>query len=486
VGGGARGITLAGDGAGDVTALWGSGSITAGAEYTAWRGPGEPFTPPVRIPWDTSDDGDTFPDAVPVRGGDAFYFWFDGPDSQEINHRHDVGLMVVRRHDGAFGTPREVARGVALDNATGAVDDQGTLTLAWTHHESRASELYASTGTPESGFTPPRMISDPAAYPSNLNPDKALSIARNERGDIALAWTIAAGPSDYQPRNIGLDFAIKPAGADWQATERIPGVPGEEQDLALDDKGNAIVAWSNLARGVQVAYRHSGGRWAATTGVVRRPVCCAVKPPTCCDERNPKVALDGHCNAIVLWDEGPGRQVLRAAVRSADGLIHPYEEITAHSGLVRRTDLAVGHDGRAIAVWGATESSDPHEPGVSQIRAATFDPSAPAITGFAAGPSAKPVAPSRVIAPQFAYRLTEPARVRVTIETLDRHRRSTGRVASLRARRLARSGRLMLPAHAARRLSRKGRYRATISAVGADRRAAAPRSIEFRRVRVRR
>jgi hypothetical protein len=429
-------LDLAGDRDGQLTATW----ITAGpAIDTAW-GMGGGFGPRVRFPF----GGVPLVAAAP--GGDAFYAWL------EDNGR----LLAARRHEGTFGQPREVAAG-GFGLAAVAVDAVGVLTLIGVAPD---GTVLAATGTPESGFSAPRPISAPGGSAGSTS---VVHATTGPRGDILVTWVTSATT---------MDAAIKPAGADWAAPEPVPAtVHVQQQDLALDGDGNAIVVWVDDTR-TWLDYRRADGRWLPTERLSARPVCCTPGPPPG-RELHPQVAFDAHGTAVIAWGDLEPARAVRAAVRPPEGPVRPFETVATGAG-ASELELAVDPGRNAVAIWTATNAA-----GTTRIQAAAFDPSAPVITAFAPGRSARPTAIRNPIPPGFAYSVSEPASVRVDIDRLTPAR---ARLGTLRSMGSSRSGRLTLSARLERRLAKLGRYRATITATTRGGRHPQPRYVDFRRV----
>jgi hypothetical protein len=421
-------LDLAGDPDGDLSALWVGGEP---AVETAW-GAGGSFGPRVRFPFGG------VPLLAPAPGGDAFYAWAE-------NGR----LMAVRRHEGTFGTAREVAAGLGL--AAVAVDPAGALNVVGLASD---GTVFVATGTPEGGFAPPLPISGAG----NSAPVQA---ATSSRGDILVTWATPAA---------GLAATVRAAGASWSQAQDVPGAQGARQpDAALDDEGNALVAWTDGSR-AWVGYRHADGRWEPAARVSGRPVCCTPGPPPT-GELHPKVGFDGRGAAVIAWSDAEEARTLRAAVRPPEGPVRPFE-VLANGAALTELDLAVDPQRNAVAVWTA---------GATRVQAAIFDPTTPVITAFAPGGQAKPTKPQSVIPPGFAYRVSEPAAVRVDVVAMDGG--PARRLGTLRSLGSSRAGRLTVPKRLERRLARRGRYRATIAATTRGGRTARPRHISFRRVR---
>jgi hypothetical protein len=414
-------IDLAGTEDGDLTALWVNDEP---AVESAWGVAGDAFGPRVRFPF----AGIPLVAAAPA--GDAFYVWAEGGR-----------LFAVRRHEGTFGRQREVAGGYGL--AAVVLDAAGRLNVIGAAPD---GTVVVMPGTPEAGFAPPRGLSPPGS--------SAIQATTNGRGDMLVSWTAPDG---------GLAAAASLVGMpDWGAAEPVPGSTGAQQlDAALDDEGNALLAWTD-GRRVRLGYRHADGRWDEAARLSTRPVCCTATPPPPCCEIRPRVGFDGRGTAVILWQDAEPARVLRAAVRPPDGPVRPFEVVAAApaGGSLAEPDLAVDTEREAVAVWSAEAAG-----GLTHIAASGFDPSAPVITRFELG---------------FSYLVSEPASVRADV--YDLARRPVRRLGTLRSNGTSRAGRLTPSKRLAKRLRRKGRYRATITATTRGGRHPQPRTIDFRRL----
>ena len=296
-----------------------------------------------------------------------------------------------------------------------------------------------------------------------------LTVRMNRRGDALVTWTASTRQDDYPGREAGLDAAFKHAAGDWAATEvAVPVGPGigPQHDVALDEDGNAVVAWSTWEASdggppsglfITTYHRDAATGWTSRERLNPRPACCGQEAPGNI-EAMPRVAFDADGDAVLLWTDNPNdATLLRAAVRPRGGSFGPFETLAEPDGTIAETALATDANGFALAVWSTKEDLDRPDSGVNRVRAAFLDPDAPTITAV------------RARATRLRYKLTDPARVTARV-------RRGKRVAVLRSKRARRAGALVLP----RRL---GRYRARITATTPDGKTGLARRVAFRKRR---
>lgn len=113
--------------------------------------------------------------------------------------------------------------------------------------------------------------------------------------------------------------------------------------LAVNDRGDVALAWrrtSAAERVVFVARRTRGGDWSAPE---------AVSPPTGGAYLH-DVGLDDKGRALLIWTQTSGDgQVLQAARSNADGWSDPVVVDVAPA--IPYIDLAVTRHGGAVALW---------------------------------------------------------------------------------------------------------------------------------------
>jgi len=176
--------------------------------------------------------------------------------------------------------------------------------------------------------------------------------AVDDNGQATVAWTIWNGTHNT------VKAAKHSAGAswsDWTTTElTAPGIDGFAPTLAMNGRGDAVVAWSvtpspsyNTPNEIEAASRSgSDGGWSA-------PVSIASVPPLTTYYQNPQAAIDGQGFGTIVWTANGGlmtsRQDSSAAWSAAENIVSPTYPRSVYS-----PSLAVDAAGDTVlgyAVW---------------------------------------------------------------------------------------------------------------------------------------
>ena len=476
---------------GHATATWGTGPPRY-AHETASRGPGSDFGPAVdfpQLPGPNGEQRDT-PTAVSVDAtGTTTFAWsvtlyFDNGSRSETRIR-----TVHRFADGSFDAIQETGSYRNTSHPQLALDRAGTTLAVWRGVEPgqdpRDSRVYYASAPPGERFGEPRAISGPSG------PAIEPRLATNRRGDVMVAWVVP--PREYGGRveNAPINTTLRPSGGEFgpveaNAPERPPPTPEAKEAspygrVALDDTGNAVFAWRNTVH-VLVSSKPKGGRWGPVESITPHTVCCPWPPPDPFpSEQLHALEFDPRGNAVlVLTDDArrlgfkgarPGTRGVGASVRPRGGRFGAPEPIGPQSSSC--CAAALDRLGNGIVTWG---ESGPN--GTGRVRAMLYDAAAPRIDDLDPLDRALPAADLRKAAARsFAFKLSEPARVKITIQRLAGGRWS--RVGALS--RLAPRGRsgMPLPASIQKRLKSRGAYRATMTARDSAGRRAKPRSVRF-------
>jgi hypothetical protein len=125
-----------------------------------------------------------------------------------------------------------------------------------------------------------------------------------------------------------------------QALSLEGGVGPWDPAVAIDDAGDALVAWVRADLSVQAVFRGAGDSWGSTETLGRAD---GGVPP------QPQAALDAAGTPTVTWIGGTGRTSLDAVTRTSTGAWSKVSTI-APSG-ASDPELAVDPQGRAVVVW---------------------------------------------------------------------------------------------------------------------------------------
>lgn len=406
------------------------------------------------------------------------------------NHVGDRLLARTRAPNEPFGPAREVGYAQHIANPRVAADGTGKVTAFWRGGSWGSSiQPSAATAAPGSEFSE---RSGALGSPDPNDNSNETRVVTNARGDVLVAWAaLAPGekPSDPGVRQV-LHTSFRPAGGSFGPDEIADTPVGVGLyggwDLAMDQDGDVAATWSDQ-RTAYVAFRKATGPWTAGHGVTGDPgpTCCPEPKPPPPDQTQPTVSFDGKGVATIAWvqiqrDEHglePSGQELMAIRRSRDGKFGKPQHL-AHAKHIFTPDSAGDTFGNTIIVWSHEErwgwDASETEHGIGSV---VWDARKPSVSDFDLDLAARR---SDGPSPAFRYRLSEAARVRVTVERVGRHPTRLGKV-TFRARRGP--GARTIGSKLATRLGRRASYRATIVARDSAGRRSRPRHLSFESVK---
>lgn len=160
------------------------------------------------------------------------------------------------------------------------------------------------------------------------------SVATGPDGAVTVVWATSDSP--------GRVLALRrPAGADWTRPRLIGR--GSDPVVAVDGRGRVTVVWATgSGRDVVAARRSARGVWSA-------PVRLAAPAYVVAD---PALAVDDHGDAVVAWssrDRANERWRVRAAYRPAGGRWGPAAAVSAADG-TRQPQVGIAGDGTAVVL----------------------------------------------------------------------------------------------------------------------------------------
>jgi hypothetical protein len=314
--------------------------------------------------------------------GNAIAVWEQAPTQGAV-----TSVWASQRSPGGtWSTPQQISTTpVVGGSATGtepalAVSAGGSAVAVWQQYAggnpTAVQHVWASRYTPGSGWSAEMAIESPVAATDAGGAAGVLSsdpqVAIDSKGNAVAAWSENNGQISEAPDFSTQIYANRYApGVGWSGPTRLSsfGVPfmGQGQsseesgtaDVAVDESGDAVVAWytdvSNVGYKVQAA-RYDGA--AAMWGSANYLDTCVA--PSCVSDMapNPRVALDPNRNAIVVWQQ---------AIVTAD-LTRPWaarftasstswaapQQLDANLTSTSAADharVAVDPSGNAIATW---------------------------------------------------------------------------------------------------------------------------------------
>lgn len=246
---------------------------------SAVRPVGGTWQPPVAV--SAPDVNATSPQVAFDAQGEAIAIWNRTP------HDFDPAVQsAVRSPEGIWQAPADIPGSFAIAELHPglAVDSAGNAIVVWTGLGAPAPFVLAAT-RPASGAwqTPVKLV--PGGY--------APSVALDGAGSATAVW---AGSE-------GVVAATRPVGGDWQPGVSIgPTVDTDIPNVVLDERGDAIAAWSNAGHPDAMVRRRIASEWQETIRV------SAVGRSS----SSPELAVDPNGNAVAAWSD-PTAGVISAA-----------------------------------------------------------------------------------------------------------------------------------------------------------------------------
>jgi hypothetical protein len=278
------------------------------------------------------------------------YYWYTGP--------YGGGSIqaAVQLPGGQWGAPATLSdTSLYSHHPRVAVGPDSTAVVVWTADATPAQSpqtrtIQASVRPAGGGWTGPITL-DTGIVGGAPVPGYVVA-AVDDNGQATVAWTIWDGAHNT------VKTAKHAAGAswsDWTTTVlTAPGSDGYAPTLAVNARGDAVVAWSvpsspgyNTPNEIQASSRSgSGGSWSA-------PASIASVPPLTTYYQDPQAVLDGQGLGTVVWRANGGimtsRQDSSGAWSAAETLVSP-----AYPRSVYSPSLAVDAAGDTVlgyAVW---------------------------------------------------------------------------------------------------------------------------------------
>ena len=222
-----------------------------------------------------------------------------------------------------------------------AITGAGDAVLTWTRWDGDDWRVQSATRPAGGAFTAPVNRSDDGG--DALYPDVDI----DEDGDAYFAWQRWDG-TDYRIQTLLLSAAGTPG---VTHTVSDAGENGSGSAVAVDDRGDAVIAWSLTGsdRLVQAAKMSP----ADTIGV----------PETLSDAGEdaviPHADVDDDGDGVITWSRFDGSvNRIQAATLAANGQFGAPETLSDAGEYGRGGDVAVDADGDAVVVWGRSDGTD--------------------------------------------------------------------------------------------------------------------------------
>jgi len=384
---GARGARVAVDALGDVTVVWGTADGTdQGMVEAAVRPAGGSFGAAE----DVSSPGLwAGPDLGVDRAGNATVVWASG-DPPNV-----VVKAATRRTGGRFGPAQNLGGpDTIVSSPRIAVDARGDAIATWLASDDPISSTCCYAYVLRAAFRPAGGTFGPAervlALPA-AEQVPSFKLAMDTKGDTVLVWLASRVPRSF------VQAAYRPAGRRFGASKTLAEESGQTApdgqlayvdhvDAAIDARGDAVAAWWNAGR-IQASLRPLAlGAWRSPHDLGRPGPCCT----------GPTVAIDAKGNAVVAWAVSPAGTVRASALtagserwRTARTLSKPGDRAFSEA-----PSVVVGARGDVVVAWAANRTSAAIVDAV-RPRGGRFAPAQDVWhgTGFAEGPPQMAVDP---------------------------------------------------------------------------------------------
>jgi hypothetical protein len=162
-------------------------------------------------------------------------------------------------------------------------------------------------------------------------------VAMDGAGDATAVWT------ETENNRPAVKVTTRPVGGAWETPETISTEPLEDEEpvIAVDEAGDAVVAWRESAgefTRIQVDYRPAGGSWtgpqAFSAGIG--------------SNLSPRVAIDSSGDAALVWQRGDS---VMAALRPTGGSWSSASEVSPSGTDATGPEVVIDATGQVTVAW---------------------------------------------------------------------------------------------------------------------------------------
>lgn len=352
------------DGSGNAIVLLRASNGTQYNVYATYYSVGTGWGPTHRLDNLTGSNKDWLRVAMNARGdGVAIWSGYNGTNWDDY-------ISLFNRTSLTWGSPLQIPAAFPyLGSAMVGIDGTGNVMTVYNSYNGSGYTNYASYYRPGIGWGAPVNIAH-----TTMGVNTPYAVAMNEAGEFAVSWTDWDGSRDVAVANVytpttgwgtntpfysgpgeegtatpSLDGAgntllaynawdgskyvtysvFKPVGGAWGTPVRLSSGAGEVTGItsALDYRGDGFVAWNQFnGVGWDIISRHyvSGIGWMPQA-TVNLPA--PATPPT--NTGSPNIAMDGHGNAILGWNEWENGALLPFAATYIVGNGQPSLSLTS-------------------------------------------------------------------------------------------------------------------------------------------------------------
>jgi hypothetical protein len=235
-----------------------------------------PFSPAQVI---SAPDNDFHPRIAMNAHGDALVAWERDDPCCSL----EAAFHPAR---GGWSKPRVLAgrHGSPTDQQV-AIDDRGDGVVVWRASRGRKQSVESASLSANGRWTARHLAEAPLIT-------ETVDVGMDARGDAMVVWCEVPLKSSAFGRGSAIWARIRPARRGWTTAQKIRGADGSPS-LAVDARGNALVAWQDRGE-IKVAARPIGSRWSKpyTVSAPEHPAWAA---------DGGLAALDARGDALVTW-----------------------------------------------------------------------------------------------------------------------------------------------------------------------------------------
>jgi head-tail adaptor len=238
---------------------------------------------------------------------------------------HSEGIEIAMRSAGSpFSSPQMISGHENAFEPRVAMNARGDALVAWRVDSARGSLVRASSYRADAGWSRPRTVSDLHAFSDS----GSHHVAIDERGDAIVVWFA------QRHRPLFVEEASRDAEGRWRA-RRVLAKAGtvERPEVGMDARGDTIVAWWEVGH-EWARVRPVSGRWAAV-----RMVSKSGGPAS--------LAVDRRGDALLAWSDRTG---ITAAARRATHAGWKTSRV-APGGALAEPTVSIAPSGECVVTW---------------------------------------------------------------------------------------------------------------------------------------
>jgi PKD domain len=246
-----------------------------------------------------------------------------------------LGLPAAAGAVATWSVASPLSEGASLvDTAMGPNGDAATT---WVGFVAGKPAVQVATRPPAGNFSAPLDLS-----PAGNELTNAAQVAEDAAGEATVVWNSSVEKTDYVVEADTVANGIPSAPAKLSE----PGQSATFPTVAVDERGDAIVAWTRFDGAdeiVQATFRPAGGSFEPTASVSAAGGSAAT----------PRVAIDAAGDATVVWERNNGvNEIVEEATRpAATGKFAPAVALSNPAEGAIQPSVAVNAEGDTAVAW---------------------------------------------------------------------------------------------------------------------------------------